>query len=64
MPIKPGEASSMQWREHFTEKVFKRLAEFKPDFIFCSAGFDAHEKDHIHGSGDTGINEFDFEWLT
>lgn len=32
--------------------------------MFCSAGFDAHEKDLIHGSDDTGINEFDYEWLT
>ena len=64
VPVKPGEASSAQWRQHFTETVFKRLAEFKPDFIFCSAGFDAHEKDHIHSSEDTGVNEFDYEWLT
>ena len=64
VPVKPGDASSAQWREHFTKKVFRRLGLFKPDFIFCSAGFDAHEKDFIHGSEDTGVNEFDYEWLT
>ena len=64
VPIKPGEASSANWREKFAKQVFDRLVLFKPDFIFCSAGFDAHEYDHIHGSGDTGINEFDYEWLT
>lgn len=32
--------------------------------MFCSAGFDAHEMDQIHGPGDTGVNEFDYEWLT
>ena len=64
IPIKPGEASSRQWRAHFRKTVFRRIAEFKPDFIFCSAGFDAHEKDFIHGSEDTGVNEFDYEWLT
>ena len=64
VPIKPGEASSAQWRKHFTQTVFHRLAKFKPDFIFCSAGFDAHEKDMLHGPDDTGINEFDYEWLT
>ena len=45
VPLKPGEASSAQWRRAFTEEVLPRLAAFKPDFIFCSAGFDAHEKD-------------------
>ena len=49
---------------HDVAFYFDRLVLFKPDFIFCSAGFDAHEYDHIHGSGDTGINEFDYEWLT
>ena len=44
--------------------MFSRLAKFQPDFIFCSSGFDAHEKDLIHGPEDTGINEFDYEWLT
>ena len=64
VPIKPGEASSAQWRKHFTQTVFRRLAKFKPDFIFCSAGFDAHEKDFIHAPEDTSVNEFDYEWLT
>ena len=63
VPIKPGDASAANWRKSFTE-VFDRLVTFKPDFIFCSAGFDAHEYDQIHGSEDTGINEFDYEWLT
>lgn len=64
VPIKPGEASAANWRKHFTEEIFDRLVTFKPDFIFCSAGFDAHEYDQIHAFGDTGINEFDYEWLT
>ena len=29
-----------------------------------SAGFDAHSCDPIHGSNDTGVNEFDYKWLT
>lgn len=44
--------------------VFPRLIEFKPDFILLSSGFDAHECDQIHERGDTGINEFDYYWLT
>ena len=62
--MKLGQASSAQWRRHFTQTVLPRLAKFEPDFIFCSSGFDAHEKDLIHGSEDTGINEFDYQWLT
>ena len=38
--------------------------EFQPDIILISAGFDAHQCDPIHHSGDTGINEFDYKWLT
>lgn len=38
--------------------------EFRPDFILLSAGFDAHENDHIHEKGDTGVTEFDYYWLT
>ena len=64
MPLKPGDMTSAQWRQSFTETVFKRLALFNPDFIFTSAGFDAHEKDFIHASDDTGVNEFDYEWVT
>ena len=64
VPIKPGGATSQNWRQKFTTEVFERLIKFKPDFIFISAGFDAHENDHIHGDKDTTINEFDYEWLT
>lgn len=38
--------------------------EFNPDFILISAGFDAHQFDHLHNSSDTTINEFDYEWVT
>lgn len=40
------------------------MVNFKPDFIFISAGFDAHEKDHIHASTDTKITEFEYQWVT
>ena len=40
------------------------MLEFKPDFIFVSAGFDAHERDHLHSSKDTQITEFDYQWVT
>jgi acetoin utilization deacetylase AcuC-like enzyme len=44
--------------------VFPRLVAFQPDFILVSAGFDAHENDHLHLRGETMINEFDYKWLT
>ena len=64
VPITVGQMTSQNWRQQFTEKVFPRLCEFKPDIIFCSAGFDAHEHDQIHSFGDTTISEFDYQWLT
>jgi acetoin utilization deacetylase AcuC-like enzyme len=60
----PGTASSANWRQEFSDKIFPRLLEFKPDFILVSAGFDAHERDQIHGSSDTGVTEFDYKWVT
>ncbi len=64
VPIFPATASAEKWRQEFTEKVFPRLLEFEPDFIFISAGFDAHERDPIHSRGDTGVTEFDYKWVT
>lgn len=38
-----------------------RLREFKPEFIFISAGFDAHREDDI---GQMRLVEADFAWIT
>src|SRR3546814_7462870 len=38
-----------------------RLAEFRPEFIFISAGFDAHRDDDM---GQLGMVESDYEWIT
>jgi len=32
--------------------------------MFISAGFDAHERDHLHSEKDTQITEFDYQWVT
>ena len=61
IPIKPGEASSAQWREHFTKTVFRRLAKFKPDFMFTSAGFDAHIRDPL---ANISLESIDFYEIT
>jgi acetoin utilization deacetylase AcuC-like enzyme len=29
-----------------------------------SAGFDAHQADHIHNSDDTAITEYEYKWCT
>lgn len=64
VPLGLGHASAATWRKEFTEQVFPRLCEFQPDILFLSAGFDAHEEDHIHSQGDIGVTEFDYAWLT
>jgi hypothetical protein len=64
VPMTPGQATATNWRKEFTERIFPRLFEFQPDLILVSAGFDAHEEDHIHSPGDTTITEFDYAWLT
>jgi len=60
----PGTATSSKWRKIFSQQIIPQLVEFRPDVIFISAGFDAHEKDHIHGSWDTKITEFEYQWAT
>jgi len=63
-PIQPGTCSAAKWRKKYSDEIIPALIEFKPDLIFISAGFDAHEKDHMHDSSDTRVTEFEFEWLT
>jgi len=55
--------SSNKWRAMYKEKVFPRLLEFNPDFIFLSAGFDAHEKDQLNADYAL-LDENDYKWLT
>jgi len=38
-----------------------RLEEFAPEFIFISAGFDAHREDEL---GQLGLVESDYAWIT
>jgi acetoin utilization deacetylase AcuC-like enzyme len=47
----------------FMKQVIPRLMEFQPEFMFVSAGFDAHDQDFING-GMVKLNEFDYEWAT
>jgi acetoin utilization deacetylase AcuC-like enzyme len=62
VPLAPSspESKSKNWRDIYTRLIFPRLLLFKPDLIFISAGFDAHEYDHIHTFGDTQLSELDY----
>ena len=42
----PAGTSSEEYLNAF-DRVLKKLKEFKPEFVFFSAGFDAHEDDPL-----------------
>eukprot|EP00826_Nyctotherus_ovalis_P023366 TRINITY_DN1795_c0_g1_i1.p2 TRINITY_DN1795_c0_g1~~TRINITY_DN1795_c0_g1_i1.p2 ORF type:complete len:238 (+),score=70.52 TRINITY_DN1795_c0_g1_i1:1825-2538(+) len=56
-------ATRPQWRNALRSKAFPRINEFRPDMIFVSAGFDAHEEDEV-GDGMGRLIEFDYTWIT
>ena len=57
----PGGTDSEHYRRVFSEKVLPELDAFKPDFIFISAGFDAHKNDPLAG---LNLEAEDFGWIT
>ena len=59
-PLPPG-ASSARFRAAFSERILPALDDFAPDFIFISAGFDAHRDDPLAG---LQLDEDDFAWAT
>jgi acetoin utilization deacetylase AcuC-like enzyme len=59
-PLPPG-ATGADFRHAMSELVLPRLAEFLPDFILISAGFDAHEDDPLAG---LRLHEDDYGWVT
>jgi acetoin utilization deacetylase AcuC-like enzyme len=44
-----GRNCRITWRQVWRDEILKQLIDFKPDFIFISAGFDGHKKDIING---------------
>ncbi len=48
-------------RQLVAEQWLPRLEQFKPEFIFVSAGFDAHREDDM---GQLGMVEADYAWIT
>lgn len=60
LPIAPG-GTGDEMRALYQTEVFPRLRAFKPEMIFISAGFDAHQDDPLANlNWSTG----DFKWLT
>ena len=50
-----------EFRRAFEQKLLPPLRAFDPDFLFISAGFDAHIRDPL---GDQRLMTADFAWLT
>lgn len=59
--VEPG-ATPAAWRAAFSG-LLEKVDAFAPDLILVSAGFDAHVRDPIGGSG-LSLEERDFAWAT
>ncbi len=60
VPLAPA-SGSKEFRAAMAEKILPALESFSPEFIFISAGFDAHEADPLAG---LRLHEDDFGWAT
>lgn len=54
-------AGSSEFRAAYTDHIFPAIAEFKPQLLILSAGFDAHADDPL---ASIQLQEADFEWIT
>jgi acetoin utilization deacetylase AcuC-like enzyme len=59
-PLRAGDAGP-QFKDAFNSRVLPELANFSPDLVIISAGFDAHEADPL---ASLGLVEEDFSWAT
>jgi acetoin utilization deacetylase AcuC-like enzyme len=60
VPLASGTGST-HFRAAFEEQILPALADFTPQFVFISAGFDAHQADPL---ASLCLREEDFEWAT
>jgi acetoin utilization deacetylase AcuC-like enzyme len=60
VPLREGSGSGPM-RAAYEALIFPRIAEFRPDLILISAGFDAHQDDPLAG---LEWQTEDFAWLT
>jgi acetoin utilization deacetylase AcuC-like enzyme len=59
-PLRAGDAGEV-FREAMGEAILPRLADFAPDLLIVSAGFDAHRRDPL---ANLNLVEDDFVWIT
>ncbi|MDX2205247.1 MAG: histone deacetylase family protein [Hyphomicrobiaceae bacterium] len=59
-PLRPGDGGE-PFKEAFNTRVLPALRNFAPDFVFISAGFDAHQDDPL---ANLRLVEPDFYWAT
>jgi acetoin utilization deacetylase AcuC-like enzyme len=58
--MSPGAGSDV-FREAFSGRILPQLADFRPDLLIVSAGFDAH---HLDPLAQINLTEADFDWAT
>lgn len=59
-PLPPGTGSA-EFRRAYEHIILPPLADFAPELILISAGFDAHERDPL---ANLTLREADFAWVT
>lgn len=57
----PPYGGSDEFRAAYRDVVLPKLAEFAPELLIISAGFDAHRDDPL---AQENLDEADFEWIT
>jgi acetoin utilization deacetylase AcuC-like enzyme len=59
-PLRPGDGAE-KFKAAFEDRILPRLAEYKPELVIISAGFDAHYRDPL---ANINLAEEDFAWAT
>jgi acetoin utilization deacetylase AcuC-like enzyme len=59
-PLRPGDAGA-EFRNAVEVVILPRLAQFRPDLVIVSAGFDAHVRDPL---ANLNLLEADYTWVT
>jgi acetoin utilization deacetylase AcuC-like enzyme len=59
-PLRPGDGAE-KFRAAFESRILPRLADFQPELVVISAGFDAHYRDPL---ANLNLVEEDFAWAT
>jgi acetoin utilization deacetylase AcuC-like enzyme len=57
----PPMSGSAEFRQAMSETILPALARFQPEFLFISAGFDAHEDDPL---ASLRFHDEDYSWAT